>query len=413
MARVAIYLRVSSIGQEENYSLPGQEEDCRNWCTANGHTVVKVYNDGAQHSWTLNRPGLDQMFLDAKMDEFDILLIGRYDRLSRDIVQQNVVVYQLGMYKKQVTSASQPLPEDRAMAELMRNLHGYAAQAELNAIRLRTTGGRKRRMRDGKLLVGTSQLYGYRWANPDVKHGKDAYVIDPETAPVVQLIYDLLVANGRSLRFIAAELERRGIPTPGQVLLDRGQLAKGRTVSSIWRLSTLRRILTNPAYIGKHTGWRHTTEEVMRKDKLTGELRAVRYTRLREEDDPDRVAYDASVCPPIISDAVFNAAQIVLRRNKEEAARRMKDPKAALLRNGFAICGHCGRKIQVKFHKQNSHYRYMCAAEQDLKSVHCPGGGWSMKAADLDAIVWGFVVRAFENPDIIRAAFERYKEKSA
>lgn len=413
MARVAIYMRVSSPGQEENYSLPGQEEDCRKWCAGENHTVVKIYNDGAQHSWTLNRPGLNQALLDAKMDVFDILLVGKYDRLSRDQVQQNVVVYQLGMYKKTVVSAHEPLPSDPVMAELIRNLHAFRAQGELNDIRLRTTGGRKRRVRDGKLLVGAHQLYGYIWANADQKHGKDAYLIDPETAPTVRLIFDLLVANGKGLRAIAAELERRGILTPGQMLLERGQLPKGRTVSSTWRLSTLRRILSNPAYIGKHSGWRHSTEEVMRKDKTTGELYPVNFTRLRDESDPDRVAYDEAVCPPIISEDMFVAAQTILRRNQEESSRRMREPKAVLLRNGFAVCGYCGRKIQTKFHKGNGHYRYMCASERDTKSVQCEGGRWSMKADDLDRIVWNFIIHAFENPEVIRAAFERYKASQA
>jgi site-specific DNA recombinase len=407
MARVAIYMRVSSVGQEENYSLSGQEEDSRKWAEQNGHEVVLVFNDGAQRSYTLDRPGINDMLQAAKNGEFDILAVGEYDRLSRIQIQRSALQYQLLKYGVQNISVHEPVPEG-PIGDFLRNSYAFAAEVELLSIRLRTTGGRKRRVRGGKLAVGAHQLYGYVWANADVKHGKDAYLIDSETAPIVKLIFEL-VLSGTSLRGVAQKLQNRHIPTPGQVLESRGQLPRKRTTSSIWRLSTLARILSNPAYIGQHSGWRHGTEEIKKRDPQSGEIIIMKRVRLNALDDPDRVLFTKAVCPPIVDEPTFYGVQEILKRHKVEASRNFADPEVALLRNGFAVCGYCGRNMQAKYHKRNGHYRYWCASERDVKAVSCPMGSRSFKVFDLDELVWNWVLAAFENPDVIREAFERWK----
>lgn len=407
MVRQASYLRVSSVGQEENYSLPEQERDCDRYGHTKGYAQTVTYNDGAQKSYTLNRPGLNQLMQDAKHGLFDVVVVGRFDRFSRNQAQQAVAIYQLSQYGVKVESASQPVP-DGALGDLIRNSYAFAAELELYNIRERTTGGRKARIREGKLLPGAHPLYGYTWANAHQKHGKDAYLLDPETEWVVRLVY-AEVLHGKSLRRIAYDLEQRHIPTPGQVLLERGQLPKKRTVSSVWRISTLVRMLSNPAYIGQHSGWRHSTEEVKTRDAVTGEIQTSLRTIVLAADNPERVFMPEGVCPPIVDEATFNAVQAILKRNKQQALRHLANPEAALLRSGFALCGHCGRYMQVKFHKGNGHYRYWCASERDTKSIKCPGGQWSVKTVDLDTLVWDWVLRAFDEPDIIRAAFETWK----
>src|SRR5262249_51226111 len=143
----------SSVGQEENYSLPGQEEDSRKWAEQNGHEVVLVFNDGAQRSYTLDRPGINDMLQAAKNGEFDILVVGKYDRLSRMQIQRSALQYQLLKYGVKNISVHEPVP-DGPIGDFLRNSYAFAAEVELLSIRLRTTGGRKRHVRGGKLAVG-------------------------------------------------------------------------------------------------------------------------------------------------------------------------------------------------------------------------------------------------------------------
>jgi hypothetical protein len=211
---------------------------------------------------------------------------------------------------------------------------------------------------------------------------------------------------------VARELEDRKIPTPGEVLAARGQLHNRRTYSSLWRLSTLGRILSNPAYIGKHSGWRVVREKVIKRDPISGEIHTVVRQIELAEDNPERVTLPASTCPPLVDEASFDAVQQILERNRQNASRRMLGPEATLLRGGFAICGWCGRNMQPHLDR-GKYYRYYCGSICDIKANHCPHGRWSVLASQLDRIVWNWVLRAFQKPQTIRAVFERWKAVQA
>jgi site-specific DNA recombinase len=410
MARYAIYARRSSPGEEDkNYSIEDQIRDSQRWNEPLGYTLVQTYVDPGAKSWTLNRPAFNEMMADAKAGLFDILVVGRYDRFSRSQDQQAVAIYQLETYGVKVMSATQPVP-DGVLGTFMRNTYAFGAELELYNIRERTVGGRKARVRNGKILAAPHPLYGYVWADPHEPRGKSRYIPDPETAPVVQRIYTL-VFSGMKMRAVAALLEQEVIPTPGQVLQVRGQLPRGRTCSSIWRLSTLNRILSDPAYIGKHSGWRREVRTIVVTDPLTGEQIERKRPVERAADHPDRIFFSEAVCPPLVDEDLFLCVQEILTQNRQQAYRNMSDPEAALLRAGFAMCGYCGRRMQPKFVKSNNHYRYFCGSERDTKSAgaRCEGRAFSIQASELDEMVWKWFMQAFEQPDVLRKQVQQWK----
>jgi len=67
LARLAIYLRRSSPGEEnKNYSLGNQQDDIEKWPEYRQHAVVKTYSDPGGKSYTLNRPIFQRLMADAK-----------------------------------------------------------------------------------------------------------------------------------------------------------------------------------------------------------------------------------------------------------------------------------------------------------------------------------------------------------
>jgi site-specific DNA recombinase len=412
MARSAFYLRRSSPGEEDkNYSLEEQQRDCQRWNDAEQHELIKqcLYSDPGGKSYTLNRPVFQHMLADAKAGFFDILVVGRYDRFSRNQDQQAVAIYQLEQYGVKVVSATEPVP-DGVIGTFMRNTYAFNAELELQHIRARTTAGKKARMRNGKPLVGCFPLYGYQWADPHEPHGKSRYIPDPETAPVVRRIFAAVV-TGMTLRQLANSLERDGIPTPGQIHQARGE-TKGRTCSPVWHLSGLTRILTNPAYIGKHSGWRHALRSVTVLHPVTGEPIERKRLAERPGDDPERVFFSADVCPPLVDEATFAAVQAVFEQNRRQAARNMRAPQSALLRSGFLRCGYCGRFMQPRRnpHRGND-YRYYCPSATGTKIIQerCGGRAFSIRCAEVDDLVWRWFIHAFENPDVLRKKFAQWK----
>lgn len=87
MAKIALYLRVSTSGQ----TVENQRRELTAWAERTGHEIVGVYED-AGVSGTKGRdarPGLDKALKDATRRKFDVLAVWSVDRLGRSL--QDVV----------------------------------------------------------------------------------------------------------------------------------------------------------------------------------------------------------------------------------------------------------------------------------------------------------------------------------
>jgi DNA invertase Pin-like site-specific DNA recombinase len=87
--RAALYARVSSEEQVEGYSIDAQLRACRDYAKNQGWTVVAEYVDegrSARAEDTSKRPKFKAMLEAAKNREFDILIVHKLDRFSRNLL---------------------------------------------------------------------------------------------------------------------------------------------------------------------------------------------------------------------------------------------------------------------------------------------------------------------------------------
>jgi site-specific DNA recombinase len=404
MARVAAYLRRSSPGEDDkNYSIENQLSDIRTWASEHGHEVGPVYSDPGGRSYTLNRPVFQQMLADARASEFDIVCVGRFDRFSRIQVQCTVAIYQFREAGVEVSSATEPLPEG-AVGEFVRNGIIFAAETELGNIRARTYGGKRSRVHSGKLPPSPWPKYGYQYADDK----KERYVPNPETAPIVQRIFNEYAA-GATIRRLETKLTNEGIPTPFMVLEKMGRSAAKRGGEAEWFGSTIFTILTNRAYIGKLVGFRTKYETKTMIHPITGERRTTRVRVARSPDDPESFAYGPDVCPPLVSDELFAAVQERLRINKERASRNTKHPADILLRSGLVRCGYCGGYCVPVWNVTGQVHRYSCNARQHHKRNCTAPTRFSVLVKTLDKAVWDWFIEQLSHPELIAAAYESYR----
>ena len=61
MMKVALYARVSTEQQIENYSIPLQKERIKAFCTSKGWDEITEYVDAGYSGSNLNRPALEQL----------------------------------------------------------------------------------------------------------------------------------------------------------------------------------------------------------------------------------------------------------------------------------------------------------------------------------------------------------------
>jgi site-specific DNA recombinase len=244
--RVAIYVRVSTSGQEDNYSLATQEAACRAWCQERGHIVAAVFREVWTGAEVFERPVLTTLRSEMRAGAFDVLLVYALDRLSRDTNHQGLVLSEAehaGVLWQSVTEDIDNSPQGK----IMRAVIGGMAELERLKIAERTQRGKRARIESGKPSVGCRAPFGYRWSSL----AKDRLELDPLTAPVVHRIITS-IAGGTSARQMALTLMHEGVPTPT------GRSAK-------WHVSTIRTLLANPVYGGESVANRWTVTKVKGK----------------------------------------------------------------------------------------------------------------------------------------------------
>ena len=148
--RVAIWLRVSDPSQHtENQLL-----DLRVFTARRGHEVVKVY-EVQESAWRgAHQKALSQVFEDARLGRFDVLLVWALDRLSREGPLATLeIVHRLLKARVQVWSLQEPwLEVGGEMVDLLLALTGWVARYESNRRSERTKAGLGRAVAAGKRL---------------------------------------------------------------------------------------------------------------------------------------------------------------------------------------------------------------------------------------------------------------------
>lgn len=363
LPRAAIYVRVSSDLQEDNSSLPTQEAACRQYCAEHGYHVAGVFSDvhtGAQYR---ERPGLSQLRELVRQKAIDVVVCYAVDRLSRNQAHLYILVEELAEHGCRLEFVTEKF-EDTAVGRFILAAKSFAAEIEREKIKERSLRGRQARAEAGKLLgTAPAPLYGYQWADSD----RSRYVPDPATAPIVTRIYAMAL-QGMGVTAIANALTADGIPTPW---------GKER-----WALTTVWRILTNPAYTGSAYAfaWKATA---------SGKSYRRRYDAA--------IALPDGVVPPLVDRATFDTVQERLRHNRERSARRNRAPELWLLRGGFARCGVCGATMTGKF--SNGQPAYVCGN----RTRHPRGQPRPcIEAAEIDALAWEAVRVALTRDDVLQ-----------
>lgn len=370
--RCAVYVRVSSPGQEENYSLPTQEAACRAWCEERGYTATAVYKDVWTGAEVFERPGLTELRAAMRAGEYDVLLVYALDRLSRDTNHQGLVLSEAEYAGVEWQSVTEDI-DNSPQGKIMRAVIGGMAELERLKIAERTQRGKRARIESGKPSVGCRAPYGYRW----VSAAKDRLEPDPLTAPIVRRIITS-IAGGVSARQMSLALTREAVPTPS-----------GR--SATWHVSTIRTLLANPVYGGEPAAYRWSVKKVKGK----------RHQRPRPEADHVRVG---DVAPPIVTPDVLRAARGRLAVNKRTAVRNNANPEAALLRGGYIRCGYCGLAMRVQNEERGTFYRCNTSSRDQYGCPH-----HVISAHIIDGAVLDKMQLVLNQPEVIGAEVARLR----
>ncbi len=302
--KAVIYARYSSDSQREE-SIEGQLRECTEYAERNGITVLRSYIDRALSARTADRPEFQNMIKDSEQKLFDVVLIWKLDRFSRDR-------YDSAHYKRilkkngvKVVSVKENISDGPEGIILESMLEGYAEyySAELSE---KIRRGQKENALKGRNNGGGIPL-GYLLGD------EQKLALDPVTAPIVREIFQRY-ADGEIVRTIVEDFNRRGLKTKN-----------GKPFSP----NSFNRILKNRKYIG----------EYQYQDVII----------------PGGV-------PAILSDDLFYRVQARLEKNKRAPATAKADVDYLLTTKLF--CGLCERMMigeSGTSHTGDKHYYYKCA----------------------------------------------------
>lgn len=389
--RVGIYCRVSTKGQsaEDKYSLPEQEAECRQhaqregWTVAPQHVVHEVLSG---YRPVRERPGLAGLLDAMEAGKIDAILCHDPDRLSRKQVVLGTVLDRIDRVNKERGEAAGRLRfvtgdfDHDATGTFVLQARVFAAELQRERIMEGSARGKRGKAKAGKPLGDTVPPFGLRYS-PD----KSRFEANPATIGHLRWMFDQ-ADQGKSLRGIGLELERRGVLPPYH--------GRAGSTSTRWGETTVRRILGNEKYTGVAWAFESVWEPLPGLTR-NGNPRK-RLVKLPPA-DPRRIKLPDGVYPQVITPEQFRRVQALIAARASERQRKDRDPQMGLLRRGHAKCALCGYTLVVRKHSNpRIGYCYSCI---DCGRRGC--GKVSIMTHLLDGPVWRRVEMVLLRPQVI------------
>jgi DNA invertase Pin-like site-specific DNA recombinase len=322
-----------------------QEAECRNVADREGWQVVRVFVDNdrsASRYAKRERPEYRRLAEFVTSGGCDVLVTWEASRFQRDL-EAYVKLRELCRAHNVLWSYSgRTYDLSRTDDRMTTGLDALLAEREsdmtrdriLRSVRSNATKGRPH----GKMLYGYSRTYDPTTGELLMQE------IREDQAKVIREAARRFLA-GETPYAIAQDFNRQEIPTPRP---PRSARPRG------WDLTQIRRLLTNPAYIGKRT----------HRGEIVGD----------------------AIWPPILDEATFHRCAA---RFADPNRKTHRDSSVRYLLSGLAVCGVCGGRIRVQ--KNRGFLAYLC-----IEGFHV-----SRKIGPVDYVVAAIIVNRLSRPDAI------------
>lgn len=312
MKNAVIYARFSSHGQNEQ-TIDGQVNICRDYAERMGLHVIKVYEEKAKTGTNDHRPAFQAMIRDAMGDNFQYIIVYMLDRFARN--RRDSIMYK-EMLKQEhgirVLSATQQISDDEG-GELYEMFTEWNDEKYSKRLSKRVHNGLDMSVENGT-FTGGHLLYGYKLVDTDRK-GKSGTIhkveIDEPKAAIIRYVFTEY-AKGVDKKDIAHALNTKGERFNGKPFHFRS--------------------FDNWLYNRKYTGKFNLGKRVCDKQY-----------------------------PPIIDETTFEKVQQRLHRNRHLAGANSAIEPYYL--SGKAICGYCNAPMTSgggRSHTGHRYYYYVC-----------------------------------------------------
>ena len=333
--RVTYYARVSSESDEQLNSLGNQVSYYEDLIRRNlPWTFVPGYIDeGLSGISTKKRENFNRMIEDAAEGQFDLIItkeISRFARNTLDSIQYTRQLLSCGVGVFFQNDNINTFDED---AELRLSIMSSIAQDELRKLSSRVKFGHQQAIKSS-VVLGNSRIFGYTKAD-----GK--LVIDETEAPMVRELFELYATGKYTMKQLETLFWEKGYRNHN-----------GKKIAH----TTMSNIISNPKYKGYYVGNKVKVVDMFTKKQKF--LPPEEWVMFKDE--------TGEIVPAIVSEALWEQANAVLRRRSDDVKNRQGVCNHANLLTGKLYCTCCGiayyrRESQDRQGNKNS--KWVCSGK--------------------------------------------------
>jgi DNA invertase Pin-like site-specific DNA recombinase len=216
--RAVSLLRVSTDKQtNEDNDIPGQRQLNQDFINRQGLLLVREFVEGGISGFKTkmaNRDAIIQIELMAERKEFDVLVVYKSDRIGRTSDESPMIVKRLNDKNIRIfTANNEEIKTNTQMDKLMTYLTFWQNESESVKLSERVADYHKMLIHEGKYRGGTVP-FGYMIVDNGTKNYKGRhiydFIINPQEAEIVKLIYNLAIKGNMGSRSIAKYLNENG-----------------------------------------------------------------------------------------------------------------------------------------------------------------------------------------------------------
>ena len=335
--RAVSYSRFSSNNQRTE-SIDAQQRAIYKYIAENKYTPVGDYVDEAVTGTNLQRPGFQSMLDDAKKGMFDVVIVHKMDRFSRDVydaldVQRKLAFY--GVRIESVIERFEETPEGQLQKVIQLGVGQYYSQNLAREVVKGLKENAYKAMHNGGIPP-----YGFD-VDPETKR----YIINEHEASGIRIIFEKII-QGWSYRELAEYLNLLGYRT--------------KIGNKFSATSSFYDILTNPKYMGVYTYNRSVS-----KPKQIGMKRSHRKNKNEEE-----IIRIPNGVPAIVDEETFELVQKLLKQRRR--SKGQNKAKEVYLLTGLVECAECGSAYhgssRIGGRNKSKYVSYRCSRRKKLEN---------------------------------------------
>ncbi len=345
--RVAIYMRLSrDDGNEESQSIQSQRDILSAYVEKQGWTIVDEYADDGYSGTNFERPNFKRLIEDIELGRVDLVITKDLSRLGRNYIQVGYYTEEYFPEKnvRYIALNDNYDSEDGDGDDFIpfRNvINEWYAKDISKKIRFTLDSKSK----NGEPRNTVFPIFGYAY--------NELYerIPDPETAPIVQLIYKKFVEIA-STNKVAKYLKTQGIRTPRYYNAVKHNYNRKKVLAMPeekwcdWTSSKIRDILIKEEYLGVYK---------------TAQTKSISYKNKKRIDNKNCYVFENRY-EALIDRETWEIAQKLLRVTNGTSVPII-DNKFL----GLVYCADCGcvMRFERKTYKdkQSTDYRYYCKSK--------------------------------------------------